>query len=694
MDINCLQVMNSLYNLGLAEAEFKSISDEISHSEKTGFSIRAVKGDRVIGVSHDDNHTIIIKGKNEFKVGVKPNTRVLFKTLITFDGLPDEVYTLHTISHYRRLDAEIKHTANNIEELKEMILDRFSRKYGQIVLAERDYMNEFKGFDGNKREKVKDRRMKLMTKQLQAIYWLFGEKYDFCFKQMRKNVATIVKVFSGKNTRLAIIQLNEEFEKNNFYWQETCNGIKLIAQSYKPNDVRYDYVCEGREIYINDNKEIWVCDEVSGQISDKEFRLLLDRVSDNSYQILTKERYEMEKDSLRIEVMMTRKKELEEKGRKALIRKIKEQFENGKVVRHGITITPESVSYNGVTVSGDKMREYVEFAELPMRETLDFQNVAIGYIDYLLDKEKEISYSDRNDKILIKFRGKADLTIGNIKICVEKEERNNCFFINNCKIRRDEISEAILRALSFSSQGEYNAWLKGVSRSSLRLENALKSGITFKFILDKSDDNCLIEHTGNFSFTLILRKIGNKVFVSINNKDYKVQDINALFSLQKRPDVSRIQESMLNRTIKLLYRGIKDISPKEIGEVISTAQIEYNERLKRSEDFLTKAIMLSKAKSVKGGWVVQGESQIEYLVETNLTVHKMKNGEKDAYLCIMDTETYGEQDEAQRNDRIAKRLLGLRHDLTIAKDIWNLGDKVDKWWRDIQVQEKPIEVLV
>ena len=35
MNINTLQVMNSLYNLGLTEAEFKAITDEIFHTERT-----------------------------------------------------------------------------------------------------------------------------------------------------------------------------------------------------------------------------------------------------------------------------------------------------------------------------------------------------------------------------------------------------------------------------------------------------------------------------------------------------------------------------------------------------------------------------------------------------------------------------------------------------------------------------------
>src|SRR3989338_9219826 len=122
MDINCLRVMNSLYNLGLNEGEFKNIADEVNHTERTGFSVKAVKGNKVIGISHDEKERIVIKNKSEFKTDPKSGTRILFKTLIIFDALPEEIYTLHTICHYRSLDTDIKHIANTLEELKENIL--------------------------------------------------------------------------------------------------------------------------------------------------------------------------------------------------------------------------------------------------------------------------------------------------------------------------------------------------------------------------------------------------------------------------------------------------------------------------------------------------------------------------------------------------------------------------------------------
>jgi len=691
MNINTLMVMNSLHNLGLSEAEFVAIADEISHTERTGFSIKAIKGDRVIGISHDDKENIVIKEAIDFgKFELQPNTRILLKTLINFDELPEQIYTLHRICQYRSLDISIKHTANNLEELKEKLCDRFTDKYDKVLLADELYWQEHSGWDSDKRNKIRKTRKEQMTEQLKAVYWLFNEPFDFEFKETPKNISIIVKVFSAKNIRLAVIQEMEQFEKTMGCFssnvRETCEGLKVRIQTFKPHDKRYDYVCEGREIYSSDG-EIWVCDELKGKISDKEFVFLAKRVEEKYYMILTRELYELEKDSLRVEIMTARRKALEQQSKNKLIAEIKKQFKEGSLTRQGITITPESISYNGITIKGDKMKEFIAVEEIPMRETLDFHNLAISFVEYLLGKTKEYDYYG-NDIQAINFQGKANINIGKININIDRTRGKGAFYINGSRVRTDEVCDIIIRALAFSNQQDYDNWVEGVSRESLRLKNALKNGISFKFEVDKNDDNCLIKGEGEFKFTLPLIKKDNKVYVSFYGKEYKVQDINALFDLQKEVDKYRIgNETLLGRAIKLLYRGIKDISPKEIGELIVISKKEHSERIERSKKFLDNAIRLAKAERVKDGWLVKGESGQEYLVGKDTSVYKVKDGEKDTYLCIMDTETYGEDDEAQENDRIAKRILGMRYDITIAKDLWELGDRVDKWWRDIQSKD-------
>ena len=152
MDIEQLSVMNSLYNLEITDEEFKNIADEVSHTERSGISIKAVKNGKVIGINHDSKkQDIFIK---EYKcVKIKPNTRILLKTLVNFDELPQEIYTLHSILRYRALDMTIKHTARNLKQLKECFLKRLSDEYPKL-LADEIYDLEYQGYDDKIRDKL------------------------------------------------------------------------------------------------------------------------------------------------------------------------------------------------------------------------------------------------------------------------------------------------------------------------------------------------------------------------------------------------------------------------------------------------------------------------------------------------------------------------------------------------------------
>ncbi len=693
MDINCLRVMNSLHKLGVTEQEFKDIAEEVSHTERSGFSIKAVKNGKVIGIDHDNKHNIVIKNAGDFSkvessgdlsgLELKPNTRILMKTLVNFDDLPEQIYTLHGIARYRASDSMIKSIANNLEELKQRICERFADGYSK-QLAEEHYWEEYGGYDEAKREEGRLKKELIRQEQLKAVYWLFGEKYDFKYSETRTNIAKIIKVFSAKNVRLAIIQLNEEFEKGNFMGycaREVCKGVEVRIQAYKPSDSRYNYVCEGREIYRQDGKELWICDDgLLGNIDVAELNILINRTGNH---ILTKEVYEREKDSTRVEILTAKRKSLEEKGKKKLAEKIQQQFrKKGEVCRQGVTIKPNSIEYNGTVIKGDMVNDYITVQELPFRETLEFRNILAGYVDFVLEREKEYDTYHDNNRIEVNLKEKRSFSVGSIDIMVEK--RNNSFFVNCVKIRKDELHQIIMLALNHTDRQKYLDWLKGVGRESLRLKNAIKNGITFRFVVDKSDDNCLVEAGGKFTFNLPIKRENGKTFVVIDGKDYKVKDITALFDLQK--DVGRsyhYNNSLMQRGIKLLYQGIKDITPREIGKIIKSAKIEYSRKIRKSIAFIENAVRLAKAQSVNGGWVVRGDSGKQYFVGKDMSIYTVKNGEKDQYLCILDDNYIDQDDEAQVNDAVAKRLLVLRHDKTTAKGIWEQGDKVDKIWKEI-----------
>ncbi len=78
--------------------------------------------------------------------------------------------------------------------------------------------------------------------------------------------------------------------------------------------------------------------------------------------------------------------------------------------------------------------------------------------------------------------------------------------------------------------------------------------------------------------SLPLHREKGKNFTTINGTDYQIQDLNAFFDIGKDLNSARVGYGgggYLQRTIKLLYRSIKGITPKEIGEIIKKGEQEY-----------------------------------------------------------------------------------------------------------------------
>ncbi|MFA4935497.1 MAG: hypothetical protein WC568_06645, partial [Candidatus Methanoperedens sp.] len=181
MDINALRVFNALHSLSISEKEFALIESEQGHTERTGLFIGCVKEGHAVCVSHDENHKIIIKN---IKADFPTPCRVLFKTAITFDNLPQEVYTLHSIAQYKALDADIKHRADNLEELKDRICDRFIDKNPKDLghCYDECYL---RSYSDDKKQEWKNLKTRLIDSQLRALFWLFNEDYQRFEKEVK-----------------------------------------------------------------------------------------------------------------------------------------------------------------------------------------------------------------------------------------------------------------------------------------------------------------------------------------------------------------------------------------------------------------------------------------------------------------------------------------------------------------------------
>jgi hypothetical protein len=706
MNIEALRVFNVIHKLNLTEQEFKEIEEEQSHAERTGLSIVTTKtlpSNRVllVCVSHDEREKIVIK-ENGNKIIPEPHSRILFKTLVTFDGLPQEVYTLHGIAQYRSLDLDIKSKATNIEELKDRIIDRFADKYPKELGGEYDC------YSSSEDEKSrKANRIKAVEHQLKAVFWLFGEDYNkFNPQTARMNVARIIKVFQRGNKRLAIIHKNDKYEQTSgfgmFHRTQLIENSTFQVISFSPKDERYNWVSPNREFYTHyGDFQVWLDDSMFEKVAKKELEIICSRRDKNGWWLLlTAEEYGKQQEGIRAELYRAKREEQEEQNKEQLTRKITQQFKKGKVVRGGITFTHNKVSYEGITLSGDKVSEFLNQNNVPLQEHPDFNTIFESYVDYVLFLKPitESRYSNEVVGFKSELKEKVEFKIGSIKVLIDK--RINNLYVNGNRVTLEDVAHVVKKAITYNSQKEYDLFLEECSKTSLKLQKALKEGgFTFKLITDNTED-IPFKNEGMMLLVLPLTREGNKSYTEINGKKYQVSDINSLFSLGKSI-TGYLKSGHLQRTISLLYKGIKGITPKEIGELIQEGKEKFvqfaseeekreMQRVVKSEEFVAHAVKLTKAVKVDGGYSVTGISGTEYYVrENDNSVWRILNGVYDQdnseHLCIVDNDYSweGRENKAQQNDRLAKRLLMLSKDKKVAQEVFERGDGMNRWWNEI-----------
>ena len=655
-----LRVFDSMHNLGIKEEDFQNIEAETKDTQKTGIAnILIAKKKYLIYIDHDEKHSIYLK---EFNNDLEVPSRILFKTLILFDPIPKEIYTLHTIGSYRSRDWAYKHKVKNLEELKTRVIDRFCDDW--------------------------DKRLDLKLHG-KAIYWLFDEPYeDVTNAKSRKQMSTIIKVFSAKNRRLAIIRKHSQWEGGGFMGRcrETKEDTEFLVKAFKPSDQRYNYVSPGREFL----DQIWLNDDMIGKLAAKELELIKNRYGErdddgDNIVLIDKKLYANIQNTLRRQIISAKREQEEEETKGDMESKADKEWGNkGKITRNGILFTKKNISYQDLIIEGPDMERYIDGQNLITAENNDFNSIVAGYIDYILDVNWIQDRHDYNKgRYEYKFKGKAKLKIGkvNIKISADKniyiwtEERN--------RIRKDEISKVLMGALSYDDQKEYNKFVEEVSSISLRIKNILDKGLTFQLMASRTDDNDLSKDSCEVQITLNINREKSKNYLMLSdNKRLQINDMNKLFNLQS--DTSHANYNKypgVQRPIKFLFDSVNDITPKDIGDIIKDGKKRFNAKIKKSREFINHAVKITNAEKVMGGYVVKGTSGKEYYIGEDLQVYTWKNGEKDNYLCIVDVDS--ENDVSGRNDCIAKRLLALSKDKVVAKEIYAMGDGVDLRWKDL-----------
>lgn len=651
MNIDSLGVMNSLFKLRLKDEVFDTAVEESTHTDRKGKFILATPKKKVIFIDHDKKHEIIIKNRSKLPQNIEVGDRLICNTLINFIP-PNEVNTLHDIvkKHYYTPHTPLR--AKNLEELKDAIALELTNQQDTTL-----YYHNFKS-------------------SVDAIFWLFdkrkikldytesygGEKQYHYPHPTREGVDTIVNVFSRNNCRI-------------FLTNSGHHHLNLWAYTHMNNI--YDYIRKGREIY----DRMWVCDELNGKLTVDELKILENK-TDLHDQLLTTELYSTLQNQVRLELMSARRnEEMEIAMRKVSDNITKEYKKKGKAIRGGINFTKDQISYSGYTIKGERVEEYVIRNNILYGNNLDFNTIFEGYIDYIIGHEIENGYGLRKETHYLKLTTIQEMWLNKIHLVAEKRGKN--LYLNNRKVRTDEITELMKSAIEYETQKEYDEYLIETSKISLRVNKAIRHGFNFTLNVNSTDDNDLLKakYTTHLSIPLVREK--NKNYAVINQQKYRVADIQTLFDVAKDVQVGyAYNESHLQRTITFLKRALPEMTYKDISDFITAGEKEYKTKVKRSLEFIQHAVKITKAKRVEDGWIVKGESGQKYYVGEDKKVYTAKKNKPDKYLCIIDLGT--EQSEAGHNDAIAKRILALKHDSTVASDIWRNGDHMDKHWRNLQ----------
>jgi len=665
MDINSLRVFNAMYNLGLYDEEINHIEKETKQPHTGIANMYTTKKNYLVYVDHDNKNEILIKKFSNSKVAVP--SRILCKTMITFDPLPEEVYTLHTIARYRAHDWEYKYEAKNLEELKLRIIDRFADDW------DKDIKNE---------------------KQMNALYWLFDQEPDhkhFETYKVRKNLKTIVKVFSVKNRRLAIIKEHAEWTGGSYMFggcRELKEEVTFTVKSFKPSDPEYNYVAPGREF----KGSLWIDDDLVGKLSYPEIKLIMQRKGceyhdRESFYLLTSKEYANLQNSLRVELMTKKREAQEEEVKERFTNEAEKQYNKNKsYTRDGVTFKPKEISYGDLKLKGPRIDEFIRFNNLITADNSDFNSIMTTYVDYVCEaREWGGMYSDSRTRYDLEFKGKVNLTIGKIKVEIEgketKSKNSYIYYVNGNRIRKDEFTEVIKRAIGYDSEEQYNEFVERVSKISLRLDKVLRNGLNLILSISPRNDNDIIKNPSDTAYNLKVIREDNKNYLVIKKKKYKITNLSEFLSLPDMPDQIYDRTGHVNRFIRILSKST-EMDPEEIGRLIKSGKKEYNLKVKRSKEFIKQAASLTKAKRNKEGYVVKGTSGKEYWIGDDLSVYTWDKGDKNKYLCIVDMDS-DTKSQAGRNDCVAKRILALSKDSVVAKEIYDKGDHVDSYWKEL-----------
>jgi len=280
--------------------------------------------------------------------------------------------------------------------------------------------------------------------------------------------------------------------------------------------------------------------------------------------------------------------------------------------------------------------------------------------------------------VLTSYLGELDNakgTIGEVAFDIEKRVSTNSLgvsssrlYVNDKRINKDETGQVLERALCYTSQEDYNYFIKSVSQCSLFIHKYLQLGIDIN-VRDDFDRTSV-----QMKFPLERRRGSN--YLVLGDREFKVSNTKRLINLRKAMSLIDVINILLSGKV------VQDVEATDIKTLIADGKQEYIDAVTKSKELLKETEELFKLHveelevdgRTKRGYKINGKIRT-YFLENNADseehnscgVYDYNTGK---YICIVDKST-----SQVGMDKLVNRIYALHNDALVAGQINTLNNQ-------------------
>ncbi len=480
---------------------------------------------------------------------------------------------------------------------------------------------------------------------------------------------------TGWSTTFVFVKKVYEINDKRFAIIENIINDKIKIIGITPANDLYNYIDENRFIYMEDfynscTNPYWFAFDILENMADFEqyadtYRKYV--VNNRKAEISVNNQY-IDGASL-LSAGNKIKLELKKKEREHLIIDAKnnkwkidiKNMNEKPLVQNGISFKDNVMKYEGITLNTNGLFSFKKyFKQKSVDDLADYNSVLNNFFSNIsiYFMEQYPSGNTWNNELNKSYITKDIWDEKSISFTLDKKEitisrKNNFYYINDIRINKMEIYECLEHILCHQEVDKYETFLKSVSKCSLKFHNAIANNIKKSFNRD--------------TIELKIKRKKNRNYLLVGKDEYNISNTNELINF----DVYNMNEFV----IKLLtYVNIPLI---KIKPLIKEAKERFENALKKSEEFLKKAIKIVSAEKKTmyysgdrvEGYFLTGKSGNGYLIEDKETfkVYEVK-GETLEYRCIIDKTKKGQMGK----DALVSRLFALKNDVMVANEVHTL----------------------